>query len=77
MSHVPHVNESRHTCGCVVLHMTHTDYSCCTHGRIMPHMLHMDESCRTHSFIMSHTCMNLVAHMHDACVPVFIDAEID
>jgi len=52
------------------------DYSCCTHGRIMSHMVHIDESCRTHSFIKSHTCMNLVA-MHDACVPVFIDAEID
>ena len=66
MSHVIHVNESCHTCECVILHiwMSHVTHIN-THGALskhiddgpficLSHVTHTNESCHTYERVMSH-----------------------
>jgi len=70
MSHVTHMNESRHTYEWVishiwVSHVTHMNESCHTYE--MSHVTHMNESCHTYEWVMSHIWMSHVTHMDESC----------
>ena len=52
MSHVPHMNESRHTYKWVMSHIW------------MSHVTHMNESCPTYEWVTSHIWKSHVPHMN-------------
>jgi len=62
MSHVPHVNESCHTCEWLMSHIWLSHFTHEWHVWIS-HVTHMNESRHTHKWVMSHTWASHVSHM--------------
>ena len=54
MRHVTHINESCHTCECVMSHIR------------MCHVTHMNASCHTYICVMSHVYVRHVTHMNES-----------
>jgi len=78
VSHLPHVNESCHTCQwdisqikkkvwlqMWVSRITHISLSHVTQST--SHVTHVSESCHTYQWLMSHIRMSHVTHIHASC----------
>ena len=78
MSHVGHMNESRHSYEWVtphiwMSHVTHMNESRHTYEWVtsliwMSHVTHMNESRHTYEWVMSHVWMSHVTHMNESCL---------
>jgi len=68
MSHVAHMNESRHIWMSHVTqsHVTQTNESPVTHTTWMSHVTHRNESCHTYKRVTSHTGMSQVKQRNES-----------
>jgi len=82
MSHVTHINKSRHTHQWVMSHtsmshVAHINMSCRTHQWVMSchtrqwvmtnHVTHMNESCHTSKWVTPHVWTSHATYMNESC----------